>query len=71
MKDTEFSRYTRALRRTLAMNQTEFAVRVGVSIATVQNWEQGRTKAGRMGMMLIRAVERSLSGKVYGRTQLR
>jgi putative transcriptional regulator len=32
----------RALRQTLRKSQTEFALLIGVSVATLRNWEQGR-----------------------------
>ena len=32
----------RAIRRRLGQSQTEFARMIGVSVATLQNWEQGR-----------------------------
>ena len=32
----------KAIRKKLDMSQSEFALMIGVSIATLQNWEQGR-----------------------------
>ena len=32
----------RAIRQRLEMSQAEFALMIGVSVATLQNWEQGR-----------------------------
>jgi putative transcriptional regulator len=32
----------RGIRLTLGKSQTEFALMIGVSVATLQNWEQGR-----------------------------
>ena len=34
----------RAIRTRLGKSQSEFAMMIGVSIATLQNWEQGRRK---------------------------
>ena len=34
----------RAIRLRLGKSQTEFAYMIGVSISTLQNWEQGRRK---------------------------
>jgi putative transcriptional regulator len=34
----------RAIRQKLGKSQSEFALMIGVSIATLQNWEQGRRK---------------------------
>ncbi len=34
----------KAIRRRLGMSQSEFARMIGVSVATLQNWEQGRRR---------------------------
>ena len=34
----------KAIRQRLGQSQTEFAHMIGVSVATLQNWEQGRRK---------------------------
>ena len=34
----------RALREKLSMSQSEFALMIGVSFSTLQNWEQGRRR---------------------------
>ena len=34
----------KAIRRRLAQSQSEFARMIGVSVATLQNWEQGRRR---------------------------
>jgi putative transcriptional regulator len=34
----------RAIRNRLGKSQSEFALMIGVSVATLQNWEQGRRK---------------------------
>ena len=34
----------RAIRARLGKSQSEFAMMIGVSVATLQNWEQGRRK---------------------------
>ena len=34
----------RAIRRQLGQSQAEFARMIGVSVATLQNWEQGRRR---------------------------
>lgn len=40
---TEFvAEDVRAIRRSLGKSQTEFALMIGVSVSTLQNWEQGR-----------------------------
>jgi putative transcriptional regulator len=34
----------KAIRRRLGKSQSEFATMIGVSVATLQNWEQGRRR---------------------------
>jgi putative transcriptional regulator len=34
----------RSIRHRLGKSQTEFALMIGISVATLQNWEQGRRK---------------------------
>ncbi len=42
---TEFAPVdVRAIRRRLLKSQSEFARMIGVSVATLQNWEQGRRR---------------------------
>jgi putative transcriptional regulator len=58
----------RAIRLKLRKSQSEFALMIGVSIATLQNWEQGRRRPEGPARALLtvaaanpRAVERALS----------
>jgi putative transcriptional regulator len=58
----------RAIRLKLKKSQSEFALMIGVSIATLQNWEQGRRRPEGPARALLkvaaanpRAVERALS----------
>ncbi len=43
----------KAVRRQLGLSQREFAVLLGVSIDTVQNWEQGRRRPRGAARMLL------------------
>jgi putative transcriptional regulator len=58
----------RGIRRKVGMSQTEFAEHFGVSVRTVQDWEQGRrvpSGASRAFLMVINrepeAVQRALT----------
>jgi putative transcriptional regulator len=58
----------RAIRLNLGKSQSEFAMMIGVSAATLQNWEQGRRRPEGPARALLRvaaenprAVERALS----------
>lgn len=59
----------RSIRTRLAKSQTEFALMIGVSVATLRNWEQGRRTPDGPALALLRvasaeprAVERALRG---------
>ncbi|MGE0193810.1 MAG: helix-turn-helix domain-containing protein [Planctomycetota bacterium] len=48
----------RALRNFVGMTQEEFARAVGISVDTLQNWEQGRRRPRGAAVALIRIVAR-------------
>jgi len=45
------------LRESLHKSQSEFARMIGVSLATLQNWEQGRRKPVGPAQALLRVVQ--------------
>jgi putative transcriptional regulator len=47
-----------AIRSRLGMTQTVFADALGVPVATLRNWEQGRTQPEPAALALLRIVER-------------
>ena len=47
----------RAIRLRLGKSQSEFALMIGVSVATLQNWEQGRRSPGGPARALLRVAE--------------
>ncbi|GAB1355796.1 MAG TPA: NadS family protein [Candidatus Rifleibacterium sp.] len=47
----------KALRESLHKSQSEFARMIGVSLATLQNWEQGRRKPVGPAKALLRVVQ--------------
>ena len=58
------------IREKLHKSQSEFAVMIGVSVSTLQNWEQGRRRPDGPARALLTVaarypamVERSLAGK--------
>ncbi len=60
----------KAVRAKLGASQTEFALMIGVSVATLQNWEQGRRTPDGPARALLRvaaknpkAVAEALHGK--------
>ncbi len=47
------------IRRKLGISQSEFASIIGVSIDTLQNWEQGRRKPEGPALALLKVAEKS------------
>ena len=63
----------KAVRARLGASQSEFALMIGVSVATLQNWEQGRRTPDGPALALLRvaarnpkAVAAALHGKKRG-----
>jgi putative transcriptional regulator len=48
----------RALRERLDLTQAEFSTMIGVSIKTLQNWEQGRREPEGPAKALLRVVDK-------------
>jgi putative transcriptional regulator len=54
---TEFAPVNvKAIRRRLGKSQTQFAHMIGVSVATLQNWEQGRRRPEGPARALLRVA---------------
>ena len=49
----------RAIRTKLAKSQAEFALMIGVSVATLQSWEQGRRQPDGPARALLRVAAKS------------
>lgn len=47
----------KAIRERLALSQSEFALMIGVSVSTLQNWEQGRRTPEGPARALLKVVE--------------
>ena len=47
----------KGIRQRLGQSQTEFARMIGVSVATLRNWEQGRTYPEGAAIALLRVAE--------------
>jgi putative transcriptional regulator len=48
-----------AVRAQLGASQAEFALMIGVSVATLRNWEQGRRKPDGPALALLRVAARN------------
>ena len=49
----------KAVRDKLGTSQGELALMIGVSVATLRNWEQGRNSPGGPALALLRVAERN------------
>ena len=49
----------KAIREKLNQSQTEFALMIGVSVATLRNWEQGRRRPEGPARALLRVAEQN------------
>ncbi|MBK8246694.1 MAG: helix-turn-helix domain-containing protein [Gemmatimonadetes bacterium] len=49
----------KAVRDKLGTSQTEFALMIGVSVATLRNWEQGRRTPDGPALALLRVAARN------------
>jgi putative transcriptional regulator len=49
----------RAVRAKLGASQTEFALMIGVSVATLRNWEQGRRTPDGPALALLRVAAKN------------
>lgn len=47
----------KAIRLKLGKSQSEFALMIGVSVSTLQNWEQGRRNPGGPARALLKVAE--------------
>jgi putative transcriptional regulator len=47
-----------ALRRRIGLSQEQFAAGFGIKVATLRNWEQGRTEPDGPAKVLLRVIER-------------
>ncbi len=48
-----------AIRAKLKLSQHQFAKAFGISVDTLQNWEQGRTQPSGAARVLLRVAERN------------
>jgi len=47
------------VRKSLSVSQAEFAMMIGVSVRTLQNWEQGRRKPEGPAKALLRVASKN------------
>lgn len=52
-------KYMRRVRRRLGLSQVELSVRIGVSIKTIRDWEQGRQSPTGAAKTLFKILDRA------------
>ena len=60
----------KAVRRKLGTSQSEFALMIGVSVATLRNWEQGRRTPDGPALALLRVAAknpRAVAAALHGK----
>ena len=53
------ARYARRIRKRLGLTQTEFSLRIGVSIDTIRNWEQGKRCPTGAARSLLKVLDKA------------
>ena len=53
------ARYTRRIRKRLGLTQAEFSFRIGVSVDTIRNWEQGRRYPKGAARSLLKVLDKA------------
>ena len=55
----EMGAYVRAVRTRVGMTQREFSDRIGISVDTLRNWEQGRRYPTGTARALLRIIDKA------------
>jgi putative transcriptional regulator len=53
------ARYARRIRKRLGLTQTEFSLRIGVSVDTIRNWEQGKRCPTGAALSLLKVLDKA------------
>ncbi len=53
------ARYARRIRKRLGLTQREFSLRIGVSIDTIRNWEQGKRCPTGAARSLLKVLDKA------------
>jgi putative transcriptional regulator len=53
------ARYARRVRKRLGLTQIEFSLRIGVSVDTIRNWEQGKRCPTGAARSLLKILDKS------------
>jgi putative transcriptional regulator len=53
------AKYARRIRKRLGLTQAEFSLRIGVSVDTIRNWEQGKRCPTGAARSLLKVLDRA------------
>lgn len=53
------AKFARRVRRRLGFSQAEFAARIGVSLETIRNWEQGKRSPTGAAQALLKVLDKA------------
>jgi putative transcriptional regulator len=53
------ARYARRIRKRLCLTQAEFSLRIGVSVDTIRNWEQGKRCPTGAARSLLKVLDKA------------
>ncbi len=53
------ARFARRVRKRLGLTQAEFSLRIGVSVDTIRNWEQGKRHPTGPAQSLLRVLDKA------------
>ena len=53
------ARFARRVRKRLGLSQAEFSLRIGVSVETIRNWEQGKRRPTGAAQSLLKILNKA------------
>ena len=53
------AKYARRIRKRLGLTQAEFSLRIGVSVDTIRNWEQGKRCPTGAALSLLKVLDKA------------
>ena len=63
MKEPDYARLVRELRKRLSLTQEKFAARLGVSFPTINRWENGRSVPSPLALQRVEQILREMKDR--------
>ena len=67
----DISKIIRKLRNTLGLTQEQFAAKVGVTVSTVNRWENDKGKPSPLAMLRIERLQKKISQQIIAKIESR